>query len=74
MFSQKLFHSDKVNVSSFILRSEVFFPTFLSAYLAKIELRIEIFMLKLVCSENLVLFGHSGRELQRFEDLVFSIN
>ena len=36
--------------------------------------RIEIFMLKLDCGENFVLFGHSGHELQRFEDLVFAIH
>ncbi len=33
--------------------------------------RIEIFMLKLDCGENFVMFGHSGHKLQRFEDLVF---
>ncbi len=28
----------------------------------------------LVCRENFVLFGHLGHELQRFKNLVFSIN
>ncbi len=36
--------------------------------------RIEIFMLKLDCGENFVLFGYSGHELQRFKDLVFTIH
>ena len=27
-------------------------------------------MLKLVCGQNFVLFGHSGHELERFENLV----
>ena len=36
--------------------------------------RIEIFMLKLDRGENFVLFGHSGYELQRFEDLLFAIH
>ncbi len=31
-------------------------------------------MLKSVCEQNFVLFGHPGQELQRFENLVFSIN
>ncbi len=44
----------------------------LSAYSAEVEPRIKIFMLKLVCGQNFVLFGHSGHELQRFENLVFS--
>ncbi len=46
----------------------------LSAYSAEVEPRIEIFILKLVSRENFVLFGHSGHELERFENLVFSIN
>ncbi len=32
--------------------------------------RIKIFMLKFACGQNFVLFGHSGHELQRFENLV----
>ena len=35
----------------------------LSTYSAEIEPRIKIFMLKLVCGQNFVLFGHSGHEL-----------
>ena len=34
-----------------------------SPYSAEIELRIKLFMLKLVCGQNFVLFGHSGYEL-----------
>ena len=29
-------------------------------------------MMKIVCGQNFVLFGHSGHELQRFENLVDS--
>ncbi len=29
-------------------------------------------MLKLVCGQNFVLFGHSGHELQRLQNIVFS--
>ena len=43
----------------------------LSAYSAEIELRIKIVMLKLVCGQNFVLFGHLGHELQRFEKFSF---
>ena len=43
-------------------------------YSGEMEARIEIFMLKLVCEENFVLFGHSEHELQLFKNLVFSIN
>ena len=46
----------------------------LSAYSAEIVLRIKIFVLKSVCEQNFVLFRHPGHELQRFENLVFSIN
>ena len=31
-------------------------------------------MLKLVCGQNFVLFGHSGHELQRFEKFSFLVN
>ena len=50
----------------------VIFIHLLSAYSAEIELRIKIFMLESVCGQNFVLFGHSGHELQRSENLVFS--
>ncbi len=46
----------------------------LSSCSAEMKPRIEIFMLKLDCGENLVMFGHSGHKLQRFEDLVFTIH
>ena len=46
----------------------------LSSCSAEMKPTIEIFMLKLDCGENFVLFGHSGHELQRFEDLVFTIH
>ena len=35
--------------------------------------RIKIIMLKLVFSENFMIFEHWGRELQRFENFVFPI-
>ena len=44
---------------------------FLSSYLAEMDLRIEIFVLKLVNAEKFMMFGQSGRELWRFESLVF---
>jgi hypothetical protein len=44
---------------------------FLSSYLAEMDLRIEIFVLKLVNAEKFMMFGQSGRELWRFENLVF---
>ena len=47
---------------------------FLSSGSAEMKPRIEIFMLKLDCGENFVMFGHSGHKLQRFEDLVFTIH
>jgi hypothetical protein len=46
---------------------------FSSSYLAEMNPRIEsdIFMLKVVYAENFMMFGsHSGRELQRFENIV----
>ncbi len=51
-----------------------FFIFLLSSCSAEMKPRIEIFMLKLDCGENFVLFGHSGHKLQRFEDLVFTIH
>ncbi len=50
----------------------VIFIHLLSAYSAEIELRIKIFRLKSVCGQNFLLFGQSGQELQRFENLGFS--
>jgi hypothetical protein len=47
---------------------------FSSSYLAKMEPRIEIFMLKLVYIENIMMFGHSGREQRRFENFVFTFH
>ena len=58
-----------------IFRSEHFLFFFnLSSCSAEMKPRIEIFMLKLDCGENFVMFGHSGHKLQRFEDLVFTIH
>ena len=42
-----------------------FFIFLLSSCSAEMKPRIEIFMLKLDCGENFVLFGHSGHELQQ---------
>ena len=50
------------------------FIHFLSVYSAEMEPRIEIFTLKLVGGNIFVLFGRPGYELQRFENLVFSMN
>ena len=50
----------------------VIFLHLLSAYSAEVELRIKIFMLKSFCGQNFVLVGHSGHDLQRSENLVFS--
>jgi hypothetical protein len=38
--------------------------------LPKLDLRIEIFVLKLVYTENFMTFGHSWRELSRFENFI----
>ena len=46
---------------------------FLSSYLPKMDHRIGIFMLKLVCAENFMLFGLSDRELSYFQNLAFPI-
>ena len=51
-----------------------FFLFLLSSCSAEMKPRNEIFMLKLDCGENFVLFGHLGHKLQRFEDLVFTIH
>ena len=53
-----------------------FYQPFIRINTAEMELepRIEIFMLKLVCRENVVLFRHSRHELQRFKNLDFDIN
>ena len=42
--------------------------------LPKMNLRIEIFMLKVVYTENLTMFGLSGCKLRRFENVVFPIH
>ena len=50
---------DLVYLVSYILRSEQFLSIFCPHTRLKWSLyRIEIFMLKLVCGENFVLFGH----------------
>lgn len=46
----------------------------LSPYLAKIDHKIEIFMLKLEETENFMLFGLFGCELRGFKYLVFCIH
>ena len=46
---------------------------FLSSYLPKMDHRIGVFMLKLVCAENFMLFGLSDRELSYFQNLAFPI-
>jgi hypothetical protein len=35
---------------------------------------IESFVLKLVYTENFMMFEHSGRELRRFENFVFTLH
>ena len=52
----------------------VIFIDLSSAYLAEMEFGFYIVMLKLVCVENFVLFGHSGHKLWHFENLVFHCN
>jgi hypothetical protein len=42
------------------------------SYLPKMNSRIEIVMLRLVYTENVMMFWHSGRELRRLENLVFT--
>ena len=43
----------------------------LSSHLAKMDHRIGIFVLKLVCVENFKLFGLADSELTHFQDLAF---
>ena len=54
------------------LRSELTLSIFhLTIYISlpRMDPRIEISMLKLVCTESFMKFEHSGRGLQRFENL-----
>ena len=47
---------------------------FLSWYWPKMAHRIGIFILKLVCVENFMLYGPSGSKLSYFQNLAFPIH
>ena len=58
-------------VAKFVIRTFCFY--FLSSYLLKLDHRIGIFMLNLVCAENSMLFLLSGSELPHFQNLAFPV-